>query len=89
MEHMSTRRDRKERTEKGAAAQIDFVAASNSLNMTQPAIFGHTDTSSDHFLVHAEFSDPWPSCENKERESHENLPPELVPDCLLVRSVSI
>ena len=58
VEHMFTRRDWKERTEKGAAAQIDFVAASHSLNMTQSAVDGHTDISSDHFMVYAEFSGP-------------------------------
>ena len=53
---MFTRRDWKERTDKGAAAQIDFAAASHSLKMTQSAVDGHTDFSSDHSLVHAEFS---------------------------------
>ena len=51
VERMFTWEDWKERTEKGAAAQIDFVAASNSLNMTQSAVDGHTDFSSDHFLL--------------------------------------
>ena len=84
VDHMFTERDWKERTEKGAAAQIVFVAASNSLNMTQSAVHGHTDFSSDHFLVMRNSR-----LVKRERESRENLPPELVPDCLLVRSVSM
>ena len=59
MEHMFTARDWNKRTERGAAARIVFVAASHSVHKTQSAVDGHTAFSSDHFLVYAEFSDPF------------------------------